>query len=677
MKLFSLLDVDKRLLRQQGQGLMMSLCLLLLLWTVFPVEVQATDSVSETLLMFVGEEDEVVTAASRAPEAPTIASAVVDVIERDQIERAGYRTLAELLADQPGFFMASGGRGTIPYLRGLRNAILFLYDGVPITTDVSKSFAPLDGEISLSAVERVEIVRGAGSVLWGADAFAGVVNIVPRRSRLGEENRAKFVIGGQDIVKEEVSWEKVSPGWDFFLNLSNARDRLHEQHLAASEGQQQGSQRASRYGEIVANFNLANWLQVSGRWSDYRRRYQMRNASDTILWSGSKEAPFNYLKVSTNTTRGSSHYKLTGFLQQSDYQIEDAGIERQQSNRLAQLELLWDRRVLSRGLFSLGTSWRENRVTGALVRDVYLPGFLAPEENFFSPSIASENFSNRLWSVYSQFRYRVGLGEWWAGLRLDDHSQYREALTWSLGFYCPLAQMYSLKVVYGSAFRSPYSSQLYDNRNFEPERIETLSLQLSWQGETGHSAQMTFYYSHLADHIEESPFGLSLPAEREVYGMEGSAQIALPYGLKLLGGLSLVHDDGGHDDYRVLVATYLRPDGTRRDIYDQWSDPVNQGPGWLAHVGLEWLPWVGQSLSIHARWGGGYSFSYDKGAVEENYRYPLLIDLCYRRPGILHGRDALTLRVTNLTDRDYHQPDLYGSVEGEPLKLTLSWEFRF
>ena len=136
----------------------------------------------ETLLMFVGETAPVVTVASHSPETATNAPAMVTVVSREQIEANGYHTLAQLLADQSGFYIASGGRGSVPYLRGVRDSVLFLYDGVPLTTDVTKSFAPLDSEISLAAVDRVEIVRGPGSVLWGPDAFVGVVNIVPRRA---------------------------------------------------------------------------------------------------------------------------------------------------------------------------------------------------------------------------------------------------------------------------------------------------------------------------------------------------------------------------------------------------------------------------------------------------------------------------------------------------------------
>jgi len=658
--------------------LFLSVVVILLLFCGQPLLAQEVDPSIDTLLMFVGETEETVTVASRTPEEPATAPAVVTIINREKITQGGYRTLAELLADQPGFYLLTGGRGTTPYLRGQRNSVLFLYDGVPLTTDVTRNFAVLDQEISLVAVERVEIVRGAGSVLWGADAFAGVVNIVPRRGQPESGGGVTLGLGGEGNREGDFSWGSAGRNWDLFLNLNGFNGQGNEQYLAIPADEQLGtSLEDSRYGELVANLTLGDWLQVSGRWSDYEHHYQMRNAAGTILWDGVREAPVNYLKSSISTSRGGSHYSLTGFFQETDYQVEDAGIERQQTNRVGHLEFLWDRRIFSRGLLTLGTSWRENRVTGALVQDVYLPGFLVPDETFFVPNIEQESFSNRLWSAYSQLRYRTGKGEWWAGLRLDDHSQYPETLTWTLGFYRSIGTHLGLKGIYGNAFRSPYSSQLFGQQDFEPESVKTASLQLSWQGEQGNSVELTLYHSHLIDHIEESPFGLSLPANRNFYGLEGAIRIVLTPQLSLAGSLSLSHDDGSLENYQILVATFLRPDGSREEIYDSWSEPLNQGPGWLARLGLEWCPASGHSLAVASRWGGDYSFSYDKGMTEEVFSYPLLIDMNYRRPGFLRGRDQIQLRVTNLTDRNYRQPDLYGYVTGDPMQISLSWEMYF
>ena len=141
-----------------------------------PAHGEATD---DTMLMFVGEDLEVLSIASRREESARQAPAVAGVVTRDMMGDRGMFTLSDVLAQTPGFYMAQKEWGTRPYLRGIPDSVLFLYDTVPLQSDMSKSVHPLDDELSLAPVKRVEIIRGPGSVLWGADAFAGIVNIVP------------------------------------------------------------------------------------------------------------------------------------------------------------------------------------------------------------------------------------------------------------------------------------------------------------------------------------------------------------------------------------------------------------------------------------------------------------------------------------------------------------------
>ncbi|MEN8689633.1 MAG: TonB-dependent receptor plug domain-containing protein, partial [Desulfobacterales bacterium] len=377
---------------------------------VVAADQQPVESSEETLLMFVGETEPVVTVASRLPESPTTAPAMVTVVSREQIDRHGYRTLAEVLNDQVGFYMSAGGRGTVPYLRGLRDSILFLYDGVPLATDVTKNFSVLDREISLDAIERIEIVRGAGSVLWGADAFAGVVNIVPKSGQPQAGVEAGLEVGNDDLYGGTLNWARSEHDWDAFLAAAGLRETLDDAD-------------SSHYGELVGTLNLGGWLHLSGRWSDFERNYTMNEkGAEDIRSPGTREAPVNYLKATASKVHGPSHYTLMGFYQHTDFKMRDADLERSQRNHVWHAELTWDRRIMSRGLLTLGASWRRNDVDDAIVRDGFIP--LPPGGGFFVPQIAQADFTNDLGSLYAQFRYQLWQGEWWAGLRLDDHSEY-------------------------------------------------------------------------------------------------------------------------------------------------------------------------------------------------------------------------------------------------------------
>jgi outer membrane cobalamin receptor len=627
------------------------------------------------MLMFVGEARPTTTVASRSPESPVTAPALVTIVDRALIERNGYRTLADLLADQPGFYMAPGGRGTVPYLRGLRDAVLFLYDGVPMTTDVTKSFAPLDREISLDMVERVEIVRGAASVLWGPDAFAGVVNIVPRRGTHGSL-RSAAEGGTDDLYGGHLAWSGGGRRWDAYLGFSGVRRR--EPHPRALDphvaDRSTTTVDPSHYAELVGTLSYGDSVRISGRWSDFTRRYTMRAANDTFSWAGARETPVKQIKLTANRVMGAAHLSLTGSYQQTDYRVLDADVERSQRNSATHLELHYDRRLFGRGLLTLGVSWRDNRVTDAVVRDGFLPDFLKPENDFFVPEVRQADYTTRRLSPYAQYRYKWGSGQWWAGLRYDDHSQYAGTLSWNLGALWRPTPSVHIKTALGTAHRSPWSEQLFSGQSFDPESIRTASAQILWQPAPRHALEMTLFHSRLQDHRAEDPYGgLSLPSGREVYGAELEARLALRRRWHLEAGLSW-HQASGHDTYRVLAFSVVRPDGSEVAQYDQWREPSDSGPRWLARLGLEWRPRRGHSLRLVARKSDSIAYSYARGARTGQQRQPLLVDLVYRRPGFLAGRDHLTLRITNLFDRDYQVPDLHGLSPGPPLQGLLLWE---
>jgi outer membrane cobalamin receptor len=641
-----------------------------------------SDTADDTMLMFVGEADPVVTVASLNPEDPTTAPAIVNVVSREEILRRGYRTLAELLADQPGFFVAAGARGSVPYLRGLRDSILFLYDGVPMTTDVTKSFAPLDREISLFFVERVEIVRGPGSVLWGPDAFAGVVNVVPMHGR----QMTGAVVGGgagnEELFEGHLGIGLAEGKWEGFLGLSGAREEFHSPGYMSLDDQEQIINKdvdPSKYLELVGTLDYDNWLHISGRWSDFTRRYTLRNANETLVWDGEKKTPVNLLKISANKIFGPSHYSLTAYIQETKYEVLDSDIKREQDNRTGHLELLWDRRVLSRGLVTAGASWRHNDVNNALVKDGFRPIILDPDEILFVPRISQKDFTSDIYSVFGQFRYRLDKAEIWLGGRYEDHSDYSDEFSGSLGVQAPFWEAGHVKMTYGTAFRTPYSRQLFEDSSLNQEKISTFSAQLAWHPGTVQNYELTLFHSRLKDHRSEDPYGgLSLGSNLEMYGAELSTRFPLTETLTAQAGLSWVDGSDGEDDYSVFAYSIVRPGGEREDFYDNWSQSYDRGPEWLARISLDWAIAAAHNLRVTASAGGDRDASYFKGTIDKDYTTPVLVDLTYNLPGILtSGRDRLSLRVTNLFDRDYKQPDIYGPVEGEPLRFGLTWEFEF
>ena len=127
-----------------------------------------------------------VVTATRVPTPAERLPAAVTVIDRQTIEERGYTTLAEALQSVPGFrLVQTGGLGqqASGFLRGSASRhVLVLYDGVPINDPSDPNGAYNFGNEQLGDIERIEVVRGPASALYGSGALGGVVNMVPRRA---------------------------------------------------------------------------------------------------------------------------------------------------------------------------------------------------------------------------------------------------------------------------------------------------------------------------------------------------------------------------------------------------------------------------------------------------------------------------------------------------------------
>jgi iron complex outermembrane receptor protein len=125
-------------------------------------------------------------AASYTEERPSDAAASAYVVTAETIEKRGYATLVDLLEDMPQFQLqrnSDARRLNLLSVRGIPNneRLVILYDGVRVTPPTGDLLA-LGGQFSLKNAERVEVVLGPMSAVYGADAFSGVVNVVTRRS---------------------------------------------------------------------------------------------------------------------------------------------------------------------------------------------------------------------------------------------------------------------------------------------------------------------------------------------------------------------------------------------------------------------------------------------------------------------------------------------------------------
>lgn len=174
------------------------------------------------------------------------ATASVTVIDRDTIEASGARTVADLLRLTPGVDVTTngtrGGFTTAQIRGGDPNFTLVLLDGVPLndpTYQVGDAF-DLEG-LSTAAIERIEIVRGPLSAVYGSTGLAGAIHIFTREGRPGPPRPEVDVLGGNGrlrgadaslsggLVRASESGSEGRGTW--FLGVSSEE----QEHLVAEE----------------------------------------------------------------------------------------------------------------------------------------------------------------------------------------------------------------------------------------------------------------------------------------------------------------------------------------------------------------------------------------------------------------------------------------------------------
>ncbi len=162
----------------------------------------ATDLAEESILF---QDISSVYGASKYEQTVTEAPSSVSIVTADEIQKYGYRTLADVLRGVRGFFVTYDRNYSYIGVRGFgrpgdyNTRVLLLIDGHRINDNVYDGMLiGTDGFLDVDLIQQVEIIRGPSSSLYGTSAFFGVINIVTKR--------------GRDVEPAEVSGEAASFG---------------------------------------------------------------------------------------------------------------------------------------------------------------------------------------------------------------------------------------------------------------------------------------------------------------------------------------------------------------------------------------------------------------------------------------------------------------------------------
>ncbi len=176
--------------------------------TVTPVETLRSMDLEDLMEVKV----ETVYGASKRTQNVSDAPSSVSILTADDFKKHGYRNLAEALRSVRGFYLTNDRNYTTVGIRGfslpgdVNGRILVLVDGHRINENIYDSVAMAnDLVIDSDLIDRVEVIRGPGSAVYGSNAFFGVINIVTKRGRDVNGLEASFDAGSFDAYKGRIT----------------------------------------------------------------------------------------------------------------------------------------------------------------------------------------------------------------------------------------------------------------------------------------------------------------------------------------------------------------------------------------------------------------------------------------------------------------------------------------
>ena len=421
--------------------------------------------------------DTIVVTATRTPIPLADAIVPVAVITREDIELSLSTDLSELLRFQAGIDIGrNGGPGqaTSVFLRGTEsNHTLVLIDGVRMNPSTIGGAAVQN--ISPEMIERVEIVKGARSALFGTDAIGGVVNVITRRAD------EKHIEGGVGVGSFATQSWRLSGG--------------------------------NRGVDSEFGFNL-NSLTTDGYApridSDIERGYE--NLSANIY--GLKRFGSNEFSIRHWRAEGNAEY-LDFFLDPADQDFENAvtslALESKPSDMgvsklvlsLAKDEIRQNQVpdfVKSERLaldWQYSHAFENNTVTG---------GVYVVDENASSVSFGTSfNEDTLIRAAFLQNQLSLGRHKAFLAVRVTNHENFGSHTTWNAEYAVEINDSLTLNVGLGHAFRAPDASDRFGfggRPDLEPELADERQVSLRYTPDDRHSFNVELYANNIEDLIE-------------------------------------------------------------------------------------------------------------------------------------------------------------------------------
>jgi outer membrane receptor for ferrienterochelin and colicins len=455
------------------------------------------------------------------------AQASITVVTAEEIQKHGYRTLADVLRSVRSFYVINDRNYSYVGVRGLSrpgdyNArILFLLDGHRVNDNIfDGAYVGTEFPVDVDLIDRIEVIRGPNSSVYGTGAFVAVINVITKRGRDLNATELSTEAGSWNTYKGRVSYGgRFDNGLETLLSGSFSNSQGHRRLFfpefdspATNNGiaeNADGDQSYSMFADIIyRDFNI-HAVHAS-------RTKHIPTASFGTVFNDSRTRTTDarsYLEIQYHHTFGSwetlgrASYDWYGYHGIYIYDYAGTGIPPNTENYDAANGAWWDfqgdtsKVFFKRHKVTLGTEFRQD------VRQRQVNYDIQPYHLYFD-----DHRSSRVWALYFQDDYSIRKNlAFVAGLRSDWHENFENTLSPRVGLHFAPKPNTVVKATYSRAFRAPNSFESFyagnlsntANPSLKPERIRSWELDFERRFGKAYYVSAAGFLNRIDDLIEQ------------------------------------------------------------------------------------------------------------------------------------------------------------------------------
>jgi vitamin B12 transporter len=444
--------------------------------------------------------------ATRTPISRKDVIADTTTINEEEIERAGSSSLTDLLQRQPGIeIYNSGGQGKVSslHIRGSESDhVVVLIDGLRVN-QVTSGLTAFEN-IPLSQIEKIEIVRGASSSLYGAGAIGGVIQIFTKKGVSGFKPYAAIGYGRYDTKTAQAGIRAGNDSTNYAINISSLSTDGFSAYKTNNPifSDKDGYNNLSLSGSLNHKFNQDNSIGLNFIKSNGNNKYDNRFETNFVNNKNKMDTQVIGINFSNKVT---NEWQSDLKIGQSIYKYNDHNGAEWTPNNSKQNQLSWLNNIsLPIGSLQLLYDFNRETINKSLGYEKsernnsgYMVGYLLNKDN--------HNF---------QLNYRA-----------DDNSAYGKFNTGNVGYGYHLNNQWNISAIYGTAFRAPNFMDLYyrssygpyNNPNLKPEESNNIEASLRYQKDVD-KFSATIFQNKIDNFIQN---GSSGPQNTEKAKFEG------------------------------------------------------------------------------------------------------------------------------------------------------------